>query len=151
MCPGVAEETRCTSYLLVDVALVTRRACWSDVVVWFVIPAVFCFSACPCSPLARIRSWLSGELPFDRHDWVIDRCGQEVRYVIDFYFYDDKAGTPQVRLGNRRAQRRDRSGSIVCILSDTCVVSSAQQSLPDAGRLMRTYTLVCASRLAGMH
>lgn len=52
----------------------------------------------PCSPLARLRSWLTGELPFDRHDWVVDRCGKEVRYVIDFYFYDDKAGTPQVRL-----------------------------------------------------
>ncbi|KAH8863586.1 Cytochrome c-type heme lyase [Schistosoma japonicum] len=25
------------------------------------------------------------ELPFDRHDWVIDRCGKEVRYVIDYY------------------------------------------------------------------
>ncbi len=25
------------------------------------------------------------KLPFDRHDWVVDRCGQEVRYVIDFY------------------------------------------------------------------
>lgn len=47
------------------------------------------------SPLARVRSWLTGEVPFDRHDWVVDRCGQEVRYVIDFYFYDDKAGTPQ--------------------------------------------------------
>lgn len=23
--------------------------------------------------------------PFDRHDWVIDRCGTQVRYVIDFY------------------------------------------------------------------
>jgi cytochrome c heme-lyase len=23
--------------------------------------------------------------PFDRHDWVIDRCGTRVRYVIDFY------------------------------------------------------------------
>ncbi|KAF6256089.1 cytochrome c/c1 heme lyase-domain-containing protein [Scenedesmus sp. NREL 46B-D3] len=47
------------------------------------------------SPLARIRSWLTGELPFDRHDWVVDRCGTQVRYVIDFYFYDDKAGTPE--------------------------------------------------------
>lgn len=27
--------------------------------------------------------------PFDRHDWVIDRCGQdEVRYIIDYYFTD---------------------------------------------------------------
>jgi Cytochrome c/c1 heme lyase len=24
-------------------------------------------------------------LPFDRHDWLIDRDGVEVRYVIDFY------------------------------------------------------------------
>ena len=27
----------------------------------------------------------SYELPFDRHDWIIDRCGQQVRYVIDYY------------------------------------------------------------------
>mgnify|MGYP002379614640 CR=1 FL=1 len=25
------------------------------------------------------------KLPFDRHDWIVDRCGTEVRYVIDFY------------------------------------------------------------------
>ena len=25
------------------------------------------------------------KMPFDRHDWVVDRCGEEVRYVIDFY------------------------------------------------------------------
>jgi len=23
--------------------------------------------------------------PFDRHDWVVDRCGTRVEYVIDFY------------------------------------------------------------------
>jgi cytochrome c heme-lyase len=23
--------------------------------------------------------------PFDRHDWVVDRCGTKIRYVIDFY------------------------------------------------------------------
>ena len=23
--------------------------------------------------------------PFDRHDWVIDRCGTRMRYIIDFY------------------------------------------------------------------
>lgn len=26
-----------------------------------------------------------GETPFDRHDWIVDRCGCEVRYVIDYY------------------------------------------------------------------
>ena len=35
-------------------------------------------------------------MPFDRHDWYVDRCGEEVRYVIDFYFDDEKAGSPEV-------------------------------------------------------
>lgn len=43
------------------------------------------------TPRARIRSWLGYELPFDRHDWVIDRCGNEVRYVIDYYEGDLQA------------------------------------------------------------
>ena len=61
------------------------------------------------SPRARIRSWmgyvqcdhataleltyhlslpLRYELPFDRHDWIVDRCGRRVRYVIDYYGCD---------------------------------------------------------------
>lgn len=47
--------------------------------------------------MARLMSWVGGPLPFDRHDWFVDRCGDEVRYVIDFYFDDNKAGTPEVR------------------------------------------------------
>jgi cytochrome c heme-lyase len=31
------------------------------------------------------RSWLGYELPFDRHDWVVDRCGNDVTYIIDYY------------------------------------------------------------------
>jgi cytochrome c heme-lyase len=23
--------------------------------------------------------------PFDRHDWYVDRCGKQIRYVIDYY------------------------------------------------------------------
>eukprot|EP00887_Chlorella_sp_A99_P006837 scaffold2.g6837.t1 len=34
---------------------------------------------------ARLLNLLGYKLPFDRHDWVVDRCGKEVRYVIDFY------------------------------------------------------------------
>jgi cytochrome c heme-lyase len=34
------------------------------------------------------------KLPFDRHDWVVDRCGQEVRYVIDFYSGAPQPGAP---------------------------------------------------------
>ncbi|XP_045132392.1 holocytochrome c-type synthase-like isoform X2 [Portunus trituberculatus] len=37
------------------------------------------------SPRARFRSWMGYELPFDRHDWIVDRCGKEVRYIIDYY------------------------------------------------------------------
>ena len=34
---------------------------------------------------ARFRNLIGYHLPFDRHDWVVDRCGTEVRYVIDYY------------------------------------------------------------------
>ena len=37
------------------------------------------------SPRARLLNWLGYKLPFDRHDWTVDRCGKKVRYVIDFY------------------------------------------------------------------
>ncbi|KAL4424083.1 hypothetical protein ABPG75_001384 [Micractinium tetrahymenae] len=37
------------------------------------------------SPKARLLNLLGYKLPFDRHDWIVDRCGEEVRYVIDFY------------------------------------------------------------------
>ena len=47
------------------------------------------------SPLAYARYLLSGgkDKPFDRHDWWIDRNGRQVRYVIDYYFDEAKAGT----------------------------------------------------------
>jgi cytochrome c heme-lyase len=28
---------------------------------------------------------ISYQRPFDRHDWVVDRCGTRVHYVIDYY------------------------------------------------------------------
>jgi cytochrome c heme-lyase len=37
------------------------------------------------SPKARLRSWFGYSLPFDRHDWYVDRNGKTIRYVIDFY------------------------------------------------------------------
>lgn len=37
------------------------------------------------TPRARWKSLLGYQLPFDRHDWVVDRCGTKVEYVIDFY------------------------------------------------------------------
>lgn len=37
------------------------------------------------TPKAFLRGLLGYALPFDRHDWVVDSDGREVRYVIDFY------------------------------------------------------------------
>ena len=38
------------------------------------------------SPRARVRALGGYQAPFDRHDWVVERCGGEkVEYVIDFY------------------------------------------------------------------
>jgi cytochrome c heme-lyase len=37
------------------------------------------------SPKAKMFKFLGYEPPFDRHDWDIDRCGVQVRYVIDYY------------------------------------------------------------------
>ncbi|KAI1175006.1 cytochrome c/c1 heme-lyase [Nemania sp. FL0916] len=37
------------------------------------------------SPKARLNTFLGYQAPFDRHDWVVDRCGREIEYVIDFY------------------------------------------------------------------
>ena len=39
------------------------------------------------SALAKFSKWFQKRgAPFDRHDWVVDRCGLErVRYIIDYY------------------------------------------------------------------
>jgi cytochrome c heme-lyase len=37
------------------------------------------------TPRARWNVLLGYQAPFDRHDWVVDRCGMRVDYVIDFY------------------------------------------------------------------
>jgi len=37
------------------------------------------------SPRARWKTLLGYQAPFDRHDWVVERCGTRIRYIIDFY------------------------------------------------------------------
>ncbi|KAG6952687.1 hypothetical protein JG688_00013171 [Phytophthora aleatoria] len=47
------------------------------------------------SPKAKMMNLLGWSvLPFDRHDWVVDRDGKEVRYVIDFYSGAATPGKP---------------------------------------------------------
>jgi cytochrome c heme-lyase len=43
------------------------------------------------TPRARWNSLLGYQEPFDRHDWVVERCpGERVEYVIDFYAGKDE-------------------------------------------------------------
>ncbi|CAG9833971.1 unnamed protein product [Diabrotica balteata] len=67
---------------------------WQEVLKWEALHANECRDprlksfggkAQDYSPRARIRHLLGYELPFDRHDWIVDRCGKDVRYVIDYY------------------------------------------------------------------
>ncbi|KAK6639780.1 hypothetical protein RUM43_008055 [Polyplax serrata] len=71
-----------------------NEAAWQEVLKWEALHAKEC--NCPrlksfggkatsYSPRARIRHLMGYEYPFDRHDWIIDRCGKEVRYIIDYY------------------------------------------------------------------
>ena len=58
-------------------------------------PKLYSFSgmATNLTPRARWNTWVLGyKEPFDRHDWVVDRCGTRVEYVIDFYEGKGNAG-----------------------------------------------------------
>ncbi|CAK7214802.1 Cytochrome c1 heme lyase [Sporothrix curviconia] len=52
------------------------------------------------SPKARLNTLLGYTAPFDRHDWIVDRCGTQIEYVIDFY-----AGRPGSTTATAGAQR----------------------------------------------
>lgn len=67
---------------------------WKEVLKWEAMHARECTNpklkrfggkATEYSPRAKIRNWMGYELPFDRHDWIVDRCGKDVRYIIDYY------------------------------------------------------------------
>lgn len=72
---------------------------WSSILEWEAMrgcknPKLKRFMGRPkdLSPKARFLVFLGKEAPFDRHDWVVDRDGKEVRYVIDFYAISGSAG-----------------------------------------------------------
>nr|DBA44790.1 TPA_exp: holocytochrome c synthase [Pseudolycopodiella caroliniana] len=45
------------------------------------------------SPKARFKKLLGYGVPFDRHDWTVDRGGRLMRYVIDFYYDESLEGS----------------------------------------------------------
>lgn len=73
---------------------VNNEQAWQEVLKWEALHAKECCTpklkrfggkAKELSPRAKMRCWLGYEKPFDRHDWIVDRCGKEVRYIIDYY------------------------------------------------------------------
>lgn len=71
-----------------------NEAAWEEVLKWEALHAEECGNpqlksfggkATQFSPRARFRGFLGYEMPFDRHDWLVDRCGRQVRYIIDYY------------------------------------------------------------------
>jgi len=55
------------------------------------------------TPKAWIKTMFGYAAPFDRHDWVVDRCGTRMRYVIDFYTGRSLSGGPSFYLDVRPA------------------------------------------------
>ena len=43
------------------------------------------YRLCHCFSPSHYSVCCRYELPFDRHDWIVDRCGKDVRYIIDYY------------------------------------------------------------------
>ncbi|TRY74690.1 hypothetical protein TCAL_08373 [Tigriopus californicus] len=81
---------------------VNNEAAWQEVLKWEALHAEECRSpslksfggkATAFSPRARFRGLMGYEMPFDRHDWLVDRCGREVRYIIDYYDGGDVSPT----------------------------------------------------------
>ncbi|KAI8354913.1 cytochrome c and c1 heme-lyase [Mortierella sp. GBAus27b] len=79
---------------MVDIHNWINEEAWNEVLKWekehsdtCCEPKLLRFQGKPStlSPKARFFGLFGAEKPFDRHDWVVDRCGKEVRYVIDYY------------------------------------------------------------------
>ncbi|KAJ7168165.1 cytochrome c/c1 heme-lyase [Mycena crocata] len=52
---------------------------------------------------ARCKMLFGYSAPFDRHDWVVDRCGLKMRYIIDFYTGKSQGAGPSFYLDVRPA------------------------------------------------
>ncbi|KAJ2821254.1 Cytochrome c1 heme lyase [Coemansia erecta] len=79
---------------VVPIHNIVNEMCWKQILEWEQMhenkcggPRLLRFEGRvkDVTPKARLRSFIGYQLPFDRHDWTVDRCGKSVRYVIDFY------------------------------------------------------------------
>ncbi|KAI8142707.1 cytochrome c/c1 heme-lyase [Fennellomyces sp. T-0311] len=99
---------------MVDIHNFLNEEAWLEVLKWEEM------RSCPCkedpylvrlqgrprelSPKAWWHSLWGSPLPFDRHDWYVGRCGEQRRYVIDYYEApEDVPGVPVFFLDVRPA------------------------------------------------
>ncbi|ORY49950.1 cytochrome c and c1 heme-lyase [Rhizoclosmatium globosum] len=90
-----------------------NEACWGEILKWEEKYHCECkdirltrFQGRPndLSPKARWMGLVHGaEKPFDRHDWTVNRCGKDVRYVIDYYSGHDEPESPVFNVDVRPA------------------------------------------------
>ncbi|KAH6573749.1 hypothetical protein BASA83_001874 [Batrachochytrium salamandrivorans] len=106
--------------VMVDIHNFLNEACWQEIIKWESKYHCDCrnvkllkFQGRPddLSPKAWFYTTFRGvERPFDRHDWTINRCGTDVRYVIDYYSASDEGDNPVFNVDVRPAL--DSFGSI---------------------------------------
>ncbi|KAJ1648034.1 holocytochrome c synthase [Coemansia asiatica] len=97
--------------VMVDIHNFLNEGAWNEVLKWenkhpgCLKPRLLKLQGRPrdLSPLARFYGWRHEVLPFDRHDWYVDRCGKQVRYVIDYYEGHAQGDTPAFNLVVRPA------------------------------------------------
>ena len=82
------------------------------------------------SPRAMMHVMAGGQRPFDRHDWYIDRCGVQVRYVIDFYFDEARAGDPERQFLIDARPAMDSLGAALDTLKMNIYTAFAAAGLP---------------------
>ncbi|PAA72580.1 hypothetical protein BOX15_Mlig023186g2, partial [Macrostomum lignano] len=89
-----SEVTPETMDAIIRIHNANNELAWREVLKWEAYHARECPTprlasfggkATQLSPRAKFRYWLGYQKPFDRHDWIVDRCGRSVRYIIDYY------------------------------------------------------------------
>ena len=79
--------------VIIPIHNAVNEKCWQEILEWEKLaqrtpcdPKLIQFTGTKkLSPRAVWNMALGAQRPFDRHDWVVDRCGQNIDYVIDFY------------------------------------------------------------------
>eukprot|EP00835_Amoeboradix_gromovi_P000048 NODE_1_length_95616_cov_0.657642.p48 type:complete len:227 gc:universal NODE_1_length_95616_cov_0.657642:78989-78309(-) len=88
---------------MVDIHNFLNEEVWKEILKWeseykgvCPNPKLLRFQGKASSPTWKSK-WVAmvhNQHAFDRHDWIIDRCGRHVRYVIDYYEGEEENDNP---------------------------------------------------------